>query len=497
MKTLRTKIQLCLAGATAAAALSACSQQSYSVRLSASTLITELASEAVEFKTTFTGNHVWVVTRNPYRVHRIALDESKSYPVQTWNLPSVGGGGTRTAISEIGLLMARPTALYRVDEDVPEGTELQPIWQATGALAGARVCVTSFRHENQAYVGIAWNKPDRRVITRIPIDPSKPGKIDVSRAESRDLPAPAIWGYGCYTDQSRGILWSNYWGKTYIAGVNLRTLENATIESAPNHGLSNPTLGEASIDLTGAPLSYAISGDARGNVLAGRAYTYAHEAKHDLVYWATGGNLHVARGECFGSRTLDCAIGTNHLSTSMSSLGSIGPMGSLQDGRVIGITRGTGSKVFLLSAGNPENLAAGVDAELIKQLEGDAYMYNDFTGSTLYARETAAGIDLSSIKGFDPAKKTVSIVVSWQALGGGTEAWQGFTLQARCLVPGAQSQGTFETIGSVASSGEEIPVGVSSCGRAEATRLELRAIPHAKGPFSRVNGLTIKVRQQG
>ncbi|MCM2324058.1 MAG: hypothetical protein NDJ90_12430 [Oligoflexia bacterium] len=475
--------------------LGAC-QQTYTTRLVKPTrqaLQVELSSGTLEFRTTFTGNLVWIVTRSPFHVYLVSLDGA---PTKTWNLPSTGSGGTRTYFSEIGLLMARPGELFRISEDVPEGTTLAPIWKATGALADARTCVTSFRHSNKTWVGIAWNKADRRAFTRIPIDLSKPEKIDVSRAETKDLPAPALWGYGCYTDQTRGYLWSNYYGKTYIAGVNFRTMEDAAITAAPNYGITNTSLGAYSNDLKIAPAAYAISGDAKGNVLAGSAYTYAHEAKNDVIFWSKAGNLLAARAECFTSPSMDCSAGSARVQVNSTALGSIGPMGSLQDGRVIAITRGNPAKVFLLSLANPADLSAGVDIELIATLEGDAYMYNDFTGSTLYARDTSLSVDLSTLAGYDSSRPVTSLSFSWKALGGGAEPWQGFTLQARCLGAEGSPAPAFENVTGIQSSQSQTQITAASCRSSGITRVELKAVPNATGPYTRAANLELFVRQE-
>ncbi|MCM2278122.1 MAG: hypothetical protein NDJ89_08595 [Oligoflexia bacterium] len=499
----------------------------------------------LDFSTTFISDSVWLATldrgetasassiRNIY-VYRVRLNEAEGYPTKKWSVQPGGDGGTRTYFSEIGLLMARPGALYRVDENTPTDAPLSPIWKTPVSALG-RSCVTSFKIDGKAYVGFAWNKAGpRRMFTRFPIDPGKPQKLDVAAALTQEIPeAPGQWGYGCFTDQKNERLWSNQYAKsptqagnvTLISGVNLRTLADAPVSSAPNYGTKNATLGVADSDLlektpcvAPSPLPspapspiptewtqqndiyqtcirsnpYAISGDARGNILAGGAISYVHEAKNDLVFWRdrTSPYLHAAKAACFSSGSLNCATGTaNHGAYSGTS---VGPLASLQDGRIIGLHRLTSatpimkSRVYLISPVDPDNLKEGIDVKLVKEVDGDAYMYNDFTGSTLYPREASLVVDFGAIPEYQPERRISRISVIWSELGGGTQPWRGFTLQARCLEDGGVAP-SFETLPQVSASEEETPIPVASCLGPKAKKLELKASPDAGASgYSRV-----------
>src|SRR5690606_12752637 len=155
----------------------------------------------------------------------------------------------------------------------------------------------------QPFLGVAWeNASNQRMFSRIPIDKSLPRALDLSRIETVVLNS-GTWSYGCFTDQQRKYLWRP-WSGGNIAGVNLPTLAGLSAgQDAPNKGHTHSTLGANFVDPgLGINKSYALAGDADGNILSGGGiYTYTHETRTDAVFGSMTGvsTLLIARPECF------------------------------------------------------------------------------------------------------------------------------------------------------------------------------------------------------
>src|SRR4051812_40112979 len=77
-----------------------------------------------------------------------------------------------------------------------------------------------------------------------------------------------------------------------------------------------------------------------------------------------------------------------------------------------------------------------VNATRVAAVDGDAYMYQDFTGYSLEARDYDLTVSLDRLAHFTPGNPVKTLSFSWLAQGGGNAQWTGLTLEARCYSAG-------------------------------------------------------------
>jgi hypothetical protein len=150
-----------------------------------------------------------------------------------------------------------------------------------------------------------------------------------------------------------------------------------------------------------------------------------------------GGDLTLAKQECVESTGADCTVAAKtcqRLTTAQG--GAIGPMSAVGDGRVVGIQRGSTSQVFLLAVIDKNDLSKGISITKIADIDGNAYMYNDFTGITLYSPDQVKIIDFKSLKGFDPKKGVRKVAAGWTAQSKQIEDLRGLKLELTCFKTG-------------------------------------------------------------
>ena len=380
--------------------------------------------------------------------------------------------------------------------------------------------MTAFTTGGVEYLGIAWNNQDKhRVFTRIPVDRSKPNKLDPSRAIDRVYTGDQdTWGYSCYVDSSnRNWFWASYapWayqGKNVpIHGVDLNSdsLNELTSEQIPNKNFTSTSLSGAGYSWQGAPIagnaSYSMSGDAGGNILTGSsAYAFTHETKNNLIYSSGHNNgwMTVSKAECYSS-TVDCT-GKQwgfHLGdltdNSGATVQSIGPISSLNDGSVVGISRGSvTSVVYLLSPKTAGDPAQGMNFTLIKAVRGDAYMYNDFTGATLYAQTQDKVFDLRKLKGFNPKYPLISTSFSWVSESGMADPWFGLKLEARCFNAQTAASTSLVRVTDIQPAGQSTLVNIPSCRQPGFDQLEVKVTQDgASASFSHATKIRIQATQ--
>lgn len=493
-----------------------------------------------ELKTSLTGNSIWVVTDNG-NAFRIVLDKERGYPMQQWS--GLGGGGHRTYVSEIGLIVGTTgDGIYRVADDVPEAGKAQKIWDMPSKNYFAwdnskyqpRICATSFVVNGVAYIGAAYveaepglpdgtGRPMRKFV-KIPIDKTKPGKIDVSKAKIVSFDGyDRLWGYSCFVDKDRHLFWSQW---SSPRGVDLITDTEIDVSKAPNGAQKFTVQNVSNFDLTQGG-SYAMSGDSYGNLLAVQShgsfpnlpYTAAHDPVSKSVLQSiymyvpyyennvlktynmlSAPILNVFDETCFqaGKPCAQGNVATYNLAAKDPSLAHsfIGPMSSLNDGRVVGVTRpvfgdaNPKAEVFLLSVSKDAATGAKtLNAEKIKELSGHAYMYSDFTGATLYAVAGSYKFDLKTIKGFNPKKKIDSPRLKWTSESGGGQAWVGLKFSVRCSLStnAAKADFTDLTASMPAADGEIALDSVPSCkGPGAYDEVEIKVDPTG-GVFSKTS----------
>ena len=114
-------------------------------------------------------------------VTNVELDKSADYPTKVWT--GTMGGGHRTYVTKVGLIIgANGGHVFRAGDNVPEG-EAQKLFQAQNADGGSRICLTSYKIGNQEYIGGGYHGGGKRRFVSVPIDKSKPNRIDTSKIQ--------------------------------------------------------------------------------------------------------------------------------------------------------------------------------------------------------------------------------------------------------------------------------------------------------------------------
>lgn len=436
--------------------------------------------------TSAASSNAWVVTRDG-NVTRITMDKAQNYPTKTWTFtPPASATGTRTYVTEIGLLMGVTGGyLYRADDDT--GTTATLVTQFPDAASSSRVCVTSFKSGGQKFVGAAYftspsGQVGRLVFVRMPIDMSKPAKIDPSLAEKFDAGA-GNWGYSCYTDQERNWFWS--------ANMNSAPYGISLDDGKPLQTSQMPKLPHVD-HIPGYVLqedgSYAIGGG-NGTVLSAgdmNSYTFTYEPTTNLVFGS------------WRSSELSVTTPTAHYVFPTTAVGFIGPISSLNDGRVLVLTRTgeTSSAAYIVSLKNAADPAQGVDFEKLKDFSGDPYMYTDFTGATLYPVAVNHLFDLHSVQEFQPDRPNTALRVTWQAKNGSDKKWKGLSLLIRCFEAAEPTKPAFVDISaSVADAGVPFAVTTPMCVGSVYDTVELKIEPRTTNGFSQTDDIQVTWEQ--
>lgn len=453
-----------------------------------------------ELSSSLTENSVWVAQTDT-SVYRIILDKAKGYPVTKWT-GALSDSGRRTFISEVGLLVCGTArGLYRVADDVPVPGQAQFIWNG-GLSADSRCCPTSFIKDGKPYVGVGYKHTDGKLkFTRFPIDKTVPSKVDVSKAETFVMSDDGgIGTYSCYTDQTRNYYWSKNWQN--IHGIDMISGTPLDYTAMPNYGRKFSAAGvnvDNAVDNAG---NYSLQGDTNGNLLTSvgiySSYTMAYDPIANVVvrtpcppgYGTAGGSavqtLTIIHGDCFKKGDLDCT--NKAINLPMDKFPGIGPLSSLNDGRIVALQRFGGGAVYIFSMVDTTNPAAGMAVEKIAELPsgGAAYMYADFTGSMLYAATKNHVFDLTTHKDFIKGRAVQLPKLVWNSESGKTESWKALKLSARCFKDASIPE--FTVIGNVPDSGEQIDLlKIPSCaGSGMFDKVEIKIEPDGtSGAFSK------------
>jgi hypothetical protein len=455
-----------------------------------------------EALSSFAKRDIWFVS-SAGRVERFSLkNPGAAKNDEIWGSTGVwqlagGGSGHRTYVSEIGLVIGKTGGyMYLIGDDTQPGTTVDPIWTATSPASitwpphtgqPARLCVTSFRSGGKTFLGGAYTKEGNKLaFVRIPVDKTKPQKVDVAAAEETII-GDGVWGYSCFTDQSRNVFYSQLWGPGPIHGIQLDSKKHLTAnKDAPNGAFAGPKMNWFDQKTTEQG-SYVLAGDPFGNIYnQASMYTYAYDPLSKMVFGTAGAKITVTRVECFASKS-NCVEGVDHWVWDQAALGlHLGPMSSLNDGRVVGIGRGDNSELWLLSLKDPKDPSQGPVAKKIADAAGDGYMYSDFTGATLYASELEKSSDLNSDPKFVPTKKVVVLKGKWNAESAQPEEWRGLKLQVRCYAKDVKEKPAYEDIPTVPPAGVDFPITSSSCNNSLFDTIETHVIPdNSIGGFSK------------
>jgi hypothetical protein len=152
-----------------------------------------------------------------------------------------------------------------------------------------------------------------------------------------------------------------------------------------------------------------------------------------------------------------------------TSCANIGPLSALKDGRVVGLSRCGASWVRIFSLKDSTDISKGVDALPLVKIPGDPYMYVDFTGATLYTRESEQTFKITDLAGYATRApkdarpdKILEANFEWKNAKATSLEWSGMRLEVRCYAD-SSNKGAYEEIKTVANAGEKTLLNLPTC----------------------------------
>ncbi|MEN9835378.1 MAG: hypothetical protein RL011_1571 [Pseudomonadota bacterium] len=433
-------------------------------------------------------NAAWIVN-SAGTGYKISLDAQANYPMVTFS--GLGPSGHRTFATKYGLFVgttagANPASgkIYYVPRNVAEGGQAAvavDLNSLTGDNAirktvtespetyASRICVIAYTLNSVDYIGAAYTAENgyKRKFYRAPIDTSKPGLVDTSKQQILAVNEAGDWGYSCAYDPKRNYFYSkNVSTRGGLVGVDLASQGAAmTVVTPPNgsHSMTGPAAGFNYRKAGEAGGSYAVAITTNGDVIndsSSRVYTMAHEPLSGNVFATiySSGVLHVMNERCFKD-IASCSDASSTLAVPVNASGvpeGIGPLSSLNDGRVLGLHKGdVKSSLYMFSMKDPKDRSKGINVTKIKEVDGNSYMYTDFTGSMSAAREESRSLDLTKATGFQAGKPVKFPRLKWKELPGTPTAWKGLTLAVACTTKGTADV-TMQPITNVPDAGIDI-----------------------------------------
>ena len=147
------------------------------------------------------------------------------------------------------------------------------------------------------------------------------------------------------------------------------------------------------------------------------------------------------------------------------------------------------------------DISKGVDALPLVKIPGDPYMYVDFTGATLYTRESEQTFKITDLA--DYAKrapkdarpdKILEAHFEWKNASATPPEWVGMRLEARCYAD-SSNKGAYEEIKTVANAGVKNLLNLPSCKNQFIEAIDIK-ITQIKGEsLGDVESLKIHVKQ--
>lgn len=502
-------------------------------------------------------HNIWVVASNG-NTYRLTIEGSKVTASKKWT-GIIGTGGTRTYVTEGGFVAARWPYVYFIDpEKTPEGalSASDRIDISVGEPAeepfrphAPRICLASYqKSDNKRYLIAAWGNGRYREFQMADDKPYKPiwatlppKKIVPQINGFRTYAADGItvaseelgWGYSCAIDQKRKRFYSQW----YISGPKLRKdsqgidsrtggaidLETGNFiapETAyPNAAFvsSHPKLKDSTLGVSSDWGSYSVGTDIEGNIYNSRSasdlgYTTAHDPVADFI-WLTkhGPNAEWPKGKItvINRKCLTTEPNCVEKKDFMEFHGPesfIGPLSALKDGTIVGLVRGSDgtdkNRVYLLRLEDESDLSKGIRfSKLNYEIDGDPYMYVDFTGATLYTFESEQTFKVREIPGYlainkrNPApQKIAAAKFLWNNKPGTTNEWQNIKLEARCYLD-ATSKPAYEEIKITPKAGEYSNISAKSCQNQEAEFIDIKLTRLKGNNLEDVSDIQISITQ--
>ena len=395
----------------------------------------------------------------------------------------------------------------------------------------SRMCLASYFKNDKRYMIAALGAGKYYEIPMNDTKPYKPLWDDLDKIPLRQLdnsrgdeayfkalnpPQEGIgWGYSCHINQKKKIFYSQWVGRgpkfLNIAGdptsswggaVDLNTYKTVDLDTQiPNAKFvqNHPVLKSFALSVSSPNGSYSVAGDPDGNIYnadrdadlppimgktvqeKNRAYTMAYEKLSDTI-WVTRTDMSIGviKRKCLTTEPNctdnDFWFGKIDLVNDPSNgivehPGAwLGPISALRDGRMAVVSRPAAPLVVrILSLKDPKDISKGVDVLPIMKLDGDPYMYVDFTGATLYTRESEQTFKIMDIPGYagrwkdDPRPdKVLEAYFEWKNIPDTQIEWKDMKLEARCYTD-ASNKGNYSEIAVVANAGEKTLLDIPSC----------------------------------
>jgi hypothetical protein len=434
--------------------------------------VQELKQEADRF--------AWTVTQNGTATYFKIVGDAVSTSKKWTGAAPIASGGARTYVLEGGALVIVRTGgeLFFIDPAKPEGnlrTMGSPYYQKL-SVAGRtfddddRGCAVSYRRLGKKFIGIGIGNIGDFI--EVPQADSPPFAPNWSGATYRGgvNPLGSGWGYSCFIDQ-RQLIYYGAWVKQPVKAFNLVTgLEVDPTKVATNGAFSSTTISTLTLGPKSPGTgSYAISGDNKGNVLSGNAYTMAFDAVNQVV-WVTsqsGTQISLYPSACFS--TSQVCVGSSTFMLAAGGGRGIGPMSALGDGSVLGLSRAGGyggdNSLYRLTLKDPKDISKGIDIKKLAQLDGDPYMYTDFTGATLYLSKAEQKIELKKL-GYKPEEPLAGVGFTWVTRDGQPAEWNDISLEMRCYASSDPSPPAYEKPSeAIQSSTKQSFVSTPSCAK--------------------------------
>ena len=347
------------------------------------------------------------------------------------------------------------------------------------------------------------------------------------------------WGYSCAINQKTKQFYSQW----YSAGPKLRTddmgftrrtggilnLETGVFQDpeivAPNRNFVSKTtkLKDLTWGVSNAlgQGSYAVGTDSDGNIYNGAVddgagnslsvYTMAHDPIGDFMwvsmYGTTAalpkGKLTVLRRKCLTTEP-NCVENKDFIEFPGPE-GFIGPLSALKDGTIVGAVRRTDSGkhgIYLLRLEDDSDLTKGIRFKKLDfEVDGDPYMYVDFTGATLYTYESEQTFKIREIAGYAPRNqrdltpmKILEVKFAWNNRPETTTEWRNIKLESRCYAD-ASAKPAYETIVINAKAGEFTDITTKSCAGLVAEFIDVKLSKIKGENLSDVSDIQISVKQ--
>jgi hypothetical protein len=495
----------------------------------------------------------------------LQVEGDKIIQHKKWSgLDGNGDYGIRTYVTEGGFLAARFPFVYFIDpESTPEGllpeTNIKNFDPTRKYNSESRICLGSYIKDDKRFMIAAFGAGKYYEIPMADTKPYRPLWDDLSLIPLREInnargnekywkaqnpPQEGYgWGYSCHMNQKKKIFYSQWYvsspkklqdpndsSSSYGGAVDLTSYRTVdTDKEIPNAKFiqNNPVLKSFALSVSSSRnASYAVAGDPDGNIYnadydailppeAGSAvgegnstYTMAYEKISDTIWISRNTDkITVVKRKCLTTEP-NCTS-TDYfvakilpVASDPTSCANIGPLSALKDGRVVGLSRNCGeSWVRIFSLKDPSDISKGVDALPLVKIPGDPYMYVDFTGATLYTRESEQTFKITDLA--DYAKrapkdarpdKILEAHFEWKNATATPPEWAGMRLEARCYAD-SSNKGAYEEIKTVANAGVKTLLNLPTCKNQFIEAIDIK-ITQVKGEsLGDVESIKIHVKQ--